>query len=114
MKFNIRSFNLSSFNLCSIAWFVLIFSIIGIILDIYLFGTKLLGFLLNIAITGLFVWLANWGCHKQGFNWIAWVVVIFIALSLAGSIYIVKNQYTDLDINRAIEEERQMRDQLGI
>ena len=101
-------------KLCSIAWFVLAFSIIGIALDIYLFGTKLLGFLLNLAVAGLFVWLANWGCYKQGYNWVAWLIVIFVALSLAGSIYIVKNKNTNVDVNQAIEEERQLRDKLGM
>ena len=101
-------------KLCSIAWFVLTFSIIGIALDIYLFGTKLIGFLLNLAVAGLFVWLSNWGCYKQGYNWVAWVIVIFVALSLAASIYIVKNQYTNSDVNQAVEEERQLRDKLGM
>ena len=114
MKFSLFSLKLFSLNLCSIAWFVLVFSIIGIALDIYLFGTKLFGFILNVVVAGLLVWLANWGCYKHGFNWLAWLVVIFVSMSLAGSIYIVKNQYTDFDVSQAIEEERQIRDELGM
>lgn len=101
-------------HLCPIAWFVLVFSIIVIMLDIYLFGTKVYGFILHVAVFGLLVWLANWGCYKQGFNWVAWIVVIFVSITLAGSVYIVKNQYTDLDVNQALEEERHIRDHLGM
>jgi hypothetical protein len=65
-------------KLCSIAWFVLFFSIVGIIVDYSLFGTTSLGILSNVIFTGLFVWWANWACFKQGYNWMAWLIVLFI------------------------------------
>jgi hypothetical protein len=97
-------------KICSIAWFVLFFSIIGIIIDYYIFGTSLIGFLLNVIITIFFVWLANWACYKQGYNWIAWFIVIFFGFSFMGMIYIYKKKDTNLDIQQAIIEEKKIRE----
>jgi hypothetical protein len=106
MKYNLR--------LCSIAKAVLILSILGIGLDIYVFGTTLLGFLLNIIFTILFVSIANWGCYSKGYNWLAWFIAILSAISVISILLLIKYRYTRIEISKAIEDEKDVRHHLGI
>ena len=106
MKFQLR--------LCSIAKAVLILSILGMGLDIYVFGTTLLGFSLNIIFTILFVSIANWGCFNKGYNWIAWIIAILSATSVIGILLIIKYRYTRFEISKAVEDEKDLRHHLGI
>jgi hypothetical protein len=106
MKFSMR--------LCSIAKAVLILSILGIGLDIYVFGTTILGFSLNIILTILFVSIANWGCFNKGYNWIAWMIAILSAFSVMGILFMIKYRYSVIEISKAIEEEKDIRHNLGI
>jgi len=102
------------FKLCSIAWFVLLFSIVGIILDYYTFGTTLLGFLLNVIITIFFVTITNWACYKEGYNWLAWFIVVIAGLGILTGFYIVKRKDTNPDIYQALLEEKMFRDKYGL
>lgn len=106
MKFSMR--------LCSIAKAVLLLSILGIGLDIYVFGTTLLGLSLNIIFTILFVSIANWGCFNKGYNWIAWIIAILSAISVISILLLIKYRYTNFEINKSIEDEKEIRHHLGI
>ena len=101
-------------RLCSIAKAVLLLSILGIGLDIYVFGTTLLGFSLNVIFTILFVSIANWGCFNKGYNWLAWVIAILSAISVIGMLLLIKYRYTSFEISKAVEDEKVLRDHLGI
>ena len=80
-------------ELCIIARFVLIFSVIGIILEMYIMsGTTIVIFILNVITTVIAVSVANWACFKEGYNWIAWIVVIISIFSLAFLIHLAKNK----------------------
>jgi hypothetical protein len=103
-----------SLRLCSIAKAVLLLSILGIGLDIYVFGTTLLGFSLNVIFTILFVSIANWGCFNKGYNWLAWVIAILSAISVIGMLLLIKYRYTNFEISKAVEDEKVLRDHLGI
>ena len=92
-------------ELCSIAKFVLIFSIGVVLSDIYLFGFEFFSILVDILFSVFFVWLANWACFSEGYNWIAWVVVIINFFSFVTLLYIIKYKNTE-DIKRLIEEEK--------
>ena len=106
MKFQLR--------LCSIAKAVLLLSILGIGLDIYVFGATLLGFSLNIIFTILFVSIANWGCFNKGYNWIAWIIAILSASSVISILLLIKYRYTVFEISKAVEDEKVLRRELGI
>ena len=101
-------------RLCSIAKAVLFLSILGIALDIYIFGTTLLGFSLNVIFTILFVSIANWGCFNKGYNWIAWIIAILSAVSVISILLLIKYRYTVFEINKAVEDEKILRHDLGI
>jgi hypothetical protein len=106
MKFNVR--------LCSIAKAVLLLSILGMGLDIYVFGTTLLGFSLNVIFTILFVSIANWGCFNKGYNWVAWIIAILSAISVISMLLIIKYRYTRFEISKSVEDEKELRHHLGI
>ena len=101
-------------RLCSIAKAVLLLSILGMGLDIYVFGTTLLGFSLNVIFTILFVSIANWGCFNKGYNWIAWIIAILSAISVISMLLLIKYRYKYFEISKAIEDEKDLRDHLGI
>ena len=100
-------------KICSIAWFVFFFSIVGIILDYYIFGTTFSGFLLNVISTIFLVWLANWSCYKQGYNWIAWLLVIISGFGIIGMVYIIKKKDNNPDIYQTIVDEKNLRKEYG-
>jgi len=112
--YNISYILYTIMKLCSIAWFVLFFSIVGIIVDYSLFGTTSLGILSNVIFTGLFVWWANWACFKQGYNWMAWLIVLFVGFSTMGVIFIYKYRNTDSIVHQAINEEKEFRKKYGL
>ncbi len=102
-------------KLCSIAWFVLFFSILGIITDMYLFGIpSLFGISINVTMSLFFIWLANWACFKQGYNWVAWTIVIFSAIGIAITFYIIKNKSSNSDILLEIEKQKKDRKKYGL
>jgi hypothetical protein len=101
-------------RLCSIAKAVLLLSILGMGLDIYVFGTTLLGFSLNIIFTILFVSIANWGCFNKGYNWVAWFIAVLSAVSVIGMVLIIKYRYKIFEISKAVEDEKELRQNLGI
>jgi len=84
------------------------------ILDYYIFGTRLLGFLLNVILTIFFVWLANWACYKEGYNWIAWLIVIISGLGIVALVYIIKKKNKDEEIYKTIIEEKKFRQRYGL
>ena len=101
-------------RLCSIAKAVLLLSILGMGLDIYVFGTTLLGFSLNIIFTILFVSIANWGCFNKGYNWLAWFIAVLSAVSVISMLLIIKYRYKIFEISKAVEDEKELRQNLGI
>jgi len=101
-------------RLCSIAKVVLLLSILGMGLDIYVFGTTLLGFSLNVIFTILFVSIANWGCFNKGYNWVAWLIAVLSATSVISILLLIKYRYTSFEISKAVEEEKDVRHHLGI
>jgi hypothetical protein len=106
MKFQLR--------LCSIAKAVLILSILGVTLDIYVFGTTILGFLLNVIFTILFVSIANWGCFNKGYHWLSWTIAILSTISVISMLLLIKYRFTSFEISKAIEDETELRHHLGI
>lgn len=101
-------------RLCSIAKIVLLLSILGLGLDIYVFGTTLLGFSFNIIFTILFVSIANWGCFNKGYNWVAWTLAILSTISVISMLLLIKYRYTIFEISKSIEDEKELRHHLGI
>lgn len=95
-------------ELCVIARFVILISILGILCDIYLFGLSFLSLVLNILMTAVIVWVTNWSCFSEGYNWIAWLIVIVLFFSLTSLIYIIKNKNKE-DVKKVIEEEKKNR-----
>ena len=101
-------------RLCSIAKAVLLLSILGMGLDIYVFGTTILGFSLNIIFTILFVSISNWGCFNKGYNWVAWFIAVLSAVSVISMLLIIKYRYKIFEISKAVEDEKNLRQHLGI
>jgi len=95
-------------ELCFLAKVVLLLSIIGISLDIFLFGFSILSFLFNIFFVGLFVWITNWSCYKEGYNWIAWLIVILTFITFVTSLFIFKNRNNE-EVKKIVEEEKKQR-----
>jgi phosphotransferase system glucose/maltose/N-acetylglucosamine-specific IIC component len=95
-------------KLCFLAKVVFLLSIIGISLDIYLAGLTLMSFLQNVILIFLFVWITNWSCYKESYNWVAWVIVILTLIMLMTTIFVVKNKNKE-EVKKAIEEEKKNR-----
>jgi len=95
-------------NICRPATIVLIISILGTILDIYLFGFLISEFLKNIIFTAVIVFITNWSCYKLGYSWISWLIVIINLVLLFSFIYLIKNKNTGIGKN-VIEEEKKNR-----
>jgi len=95
-------------ELCFLAKVVIFLSIIGISFDIYLFGTSIVSILMNIVFTFLVVWITNWSCYNQTYNWVAWVIVIITLIGLMSVSYLVKNRNKDEE-KKLIEEEKKKR-----
>ena len=96
-------------ELCAIARFVLLFSVIGVIGDIYLFGVSFLSLVINVLVSVFLIWLTNWACFSEGYNWLAWLIVIVLFFSLISLIYIIKNKDKE-EQKKFIEEERKKRE----
>jgi hypothetical protein len=96
-------------ELCAIARFVLLMSILGIFSDIYLFGVSFLSLVVNVLGSVFLIWLTNWACFSEGYNWVAWVIVIILFFSFISLIYIIKNKDKE-DIKKMIEEEKKDRE----
>jgi len=95
-------------ELCFLAKVVVFLSIIGMSFDIYLFGTSIVSILMNIVFTCLVVWITNWSCYNQTYNWVAWVIVIITLIGLMSVSYLVKNRNKDEE-KKVIEEEKKKR-----
>jgi H+/Cl- antiporter ClcA len=95
-------------ELCFLAKVVVFLSIIGMSFDIYLFGTSIVSILMNIVFTFLVVWITNWSCYNQTYNWVAWVIVIVTLIGLMSVSYLVKNRNKDEE-KKLIEEEKKKR-----
>jgi len=96
-------------ELCAIARFVLLFSVIGILCDIYLFGVSFFTLVVNVLTSVFLIWLANWACFSEGYNWVAWIIVIILFFSLISLVYVIKNK-NKIDEKKIIEEERKKRE----
>ncbi len=91
-------------ELCAIARFVLLFSVIGILCDIYLFDVSFISIGVDVLTSVFLVWLANWSCFSEGYNWVAWLIVIILFFSLISLIYVIKYK-------NKTEEERKNREE---
>ena len=95
-------------NICRPAIILLVISILGLILDIYIFGFYIFEFLKNIIFTAIIVFITNWICYKIGYSWISWLIVIINLLLLLLFIFLIKNKNTKIGKN-IIETEKQYR-----
>jgi Kef-type K+ transport system membrane component KefB len=95
-------------ELCILAKVVLLLSIIGISFDIYLFGKSITSILVNVVFTFLVVWITNWSCYNQTYNWAAWAIVIVTLIGLMSVSYLVKNKDNEYE-KKLIEEEKKKR-----
>jgi len=96
-------------ELCVIARAVLLFCVIGIFCDLYLFGVSFLTLVVNVLTSAFLIWLSNWACFTEGYNWVAWIIVIVLFFSLTSLVYIIKNK-NKTDEKKLIEEERKKRE----
>jgi hypothetical protein len=62
--------------------------------------------LVNIALTGLGVWITNWSCYNQTYNWLAWIIVICTAIPVVFIPYILMYGKSDPELKEIIEEEK--------
>jgi hypothetical protein len=95
-------------NICRPATIFIIISILGILLDIYLFGFYIFEFIKNIIFTTIIVFITNWICLKRGYSWISWIIVIINLLLLFSIIFLIKNKNTKFG-KGIIEKEMQNR-----
>lgn len=95
-------------ELCAIARVVLLISILGIITDSYLFGISFLSLVANVLMTVLIVWITNWSCYSEGYNWIAWVIVIINVFAFISLMYVIKYKNSE-EVKKLIEEEKNNR-----
>jgi len=96
-------------ELCAIARAVLLFSVIGIFCDIYLFGVSVFSLIIDVLTSVFLIWLSNWACFSEGYNWIAWIIVIVLFFSLISLVYVIKNK-DKVEEKKMIEEERKKRE----
>lgn len=96
-------------ELCAIARALILICVIGIACDIYLFGISFMSLGLNVFTSIFLIWLANWACFTEGYNWIAWVIVIVLFFSLISLVYIIKNK-DKAEEKKIIEDERKKRE----
>jgi cobalamin biosynthesis protein CobD/CbiB len=96
-------------ELCAIARAVLLFSVIGIFFDIYLFGISAFSLIVDVLTSVFLIWLSNWACFSEGYNWIAWIIVIVLLFSLISLVYVIKNK-DKAEEKKMIEEERKKRE----
>ena len=71
---------------CWLATIVLIFSILGILFDISIFGFSAVYFLVNTMFSVLLIFITNWSCYSKKYGYIAWgmvaIHIIFMLLSI--------------------------------
>ena len=91
-------------RICLPAIIVRVVCILGIIVDIYIFGFYIFEFLKNVLFTIGIVLLTNWICY----SWIAWLIVIINILLLFSFIYLIKTK------NAEIEKEKQNRKKIYV
>ena len=97
-------------ELCFLAKVFFLLSIIGISFDIYLAGFTTFSFLQNVVVTVLFVFITNWFCFTQSYNWVAWVIVSITFITVIATIYIVNNK-NQTEIKKVIDEEKKRRNE---
>ena len=99
-------------GLCALAITVLLLSMVGILMDIYLFGSSILALIINVLVTCLFVGITNWSCYNQTYNWLAWIIVIVSLFSVMATAYFVKNRKKE-SVKKILEQERKDRAEYG-
>jgi len=80
-------------RICLPAIIVRVVCILGIIIDIYIFGFYIFEFLKNVLFTIGMVLLTNWICY----SWISWLIVIINILLLFSFIYLIKTKNTEIE-----------------
>lgn len=101
-------------QLCPIAKVVILLLLISIALDIYVFGTTVLGFSLHIVFGVLYTSIANWGCYNKGYKWVSWMVALLSLIGIITILFLIKYRYTIFEINKLVEDEKSLRYSLGI
>jgi hypothetical protein len=94
-------------KLCSIAWVVLILTILGMFANISLIGTNIKSIILDILFIVVSVYITNWACYSQCCNWIAWVLAIGFTLSFMIVLYAIRYK-DDPEIRQIIMEAREL------
>ena len=92
-------------KLCSIAWYVLIFSSLSMLIDILLIGSDAFRFIINLLSVVLFVYITNWACNSQCCIWLAWIIVVLTTLNLLMLFFAATNKNNPV-IKQAISEEK--------
>jgi len=92
-------------KLCSIAWFVFIFSMACVFIDIWLIGFSVKRTILDIVSVIIFVFIANWACYSHCCNWIAWVIVVFILINAFSLLFVIRYKDTPM-VQEIIKEEK--------
>ena len=95
-------------EICWLASIVLILSILGILIDINIFGFSAVYFLINAIFTVLIVYITNWSCYSNKYNYIAWLMLYIHIILMILSIILVNTDF-GRDI---IDAERQNRNEV--
>lgn len=99
-------------ELCFSSQVVILLSIIGISLDIYLAGFSAFSLFIDLLVTFLLVLIVNWACFREGFNWVAWLIVIFNIFAIINLFIFVlfaKTMTNNEEAKQIIAEERKKR-----
>jgi hypothetical protein len=75
-------------KLCLQTTIFLLISILGITLNIYFVGMSTIEFIQNIIFTLVIAFVTNWSCSKNGYKWIAWLIVIISLIALSGFMFL--------------------------
>lgn len=95
-------------ELCFSAQIVILLSIIGISLDIYLAGMSFVSFFIDILVSAIFVFMVNWACFREGYTWLIFLILIINMIGIITIAYLIKNKNKE-DVSKFIQEERKKR-----
>ena len=96
-------------KLCLLAKAVILFSILSVVFDTYVFGVSIPSILANVFYMGLLVWITNWFCYSQSYSWVAWAIVGFTFIPVVIMPIVIKYRNSDPEIKQFVEEERASR-----
>ena len=99
-------------KLCLLSKLVIFFTIVATAADIYLIETSITGILMNILANLLFmillVWITNWSCFTQSYQWIAWIIVVIAFIPALVIPFMIQDRNSP-DVKQLVKEERELR-----